>query len=486
MQSGNSTEILLEVVVNLSSTTTIENIASVQAQQTDPNTSNNVASETTTTNFSPLATDDAYLTEQGELVEEAAPGVLENDDDPDGDVLTAKLVADVTHGILELNPDGSFSYLPNPDFVGEDSFTYVADDGVFESAPATVTLLVYALNHPPVGIEPTASITEGPTGTTTNFDLLVTLVAVSELDITVSYVTEDGSASSGQGDYQPISEGTLIIPAGSATGTISVVVNGDDDTEPDERFLVRLTNATTIEGTVSFTQDVATVTIVNDELVAMTRLRPAIDSDGIVVVEVVLDGIVGLAPGIIPALATTSLESFEVGFLFDSTTVEVLDVRYSGAIVEISAPATDPAGVTRFTASIDASDGEPELPMVLARIAVRLNGSVFDSGFLSLGSLSLVQSGQDFAIEQGTIATREFRRGDVQQDEDITIFDALYIAQCLANQRGFGDGAGQCNAVNAASVRQDGAGGDSVSIKDALFIAQYLVSRRNEFFENFE
>src|SRR5205814_8549496 len=42
-----------------------------------------------------------------------APGVLSNDTDPDGDRLSAQLVSGPARGTLHLNPDGSFSYLPN-------------------------------------------------------------------------------------------------------------------------------------------------------------------------------------------------------------------------------------------------------------------------------------------------------------------------------------------------------------------------------------
>jgi hypothetical protein len=72
----------------------------------------------------------------------AASGVLANDIDVDGDVLTAVLVAPTTNGSLTLNPDGSFSYMPNGGFSGQDIFTYRATDGVFESNLATVTITV--------------------------------------------------------------------------------------------------------------------------------------------------------------------------------------------------------------------------------------------------------------------------------------------------------------------------------------------------------
>jgi VCBS repeat-containing protein len=56
--------------------------------------------------------------------------VLGNDTDPDdGDLLTAIPVDNPTNGTLALNDDGSFTYTPNTDFSGTDSFTYVANDG---------------------------------------------------------------------------------------------------------------------------------------------------------------------------------------------------------------------------------------------------------------------------------------------------------------------------------------------------------------------
>ena len=58
-----------------------------------------------------------------------APGVLGNDTDVEGDPLTAIKVSDPLHGTLTLNADGSFTYTPNGNFNGNDSFTYKANDG---------------------------------------------------------------------------------------------------------------------------------------------------------------------------------------------------------------------------------------------------------------------------------------------------------------------------------------------------------------------
>ena len=49
-------------------------------------------------------------------------------------------------GQLSLNSDGSFTYLPDENFFGTDSFTYYIDDGFGVTQEATVTLVVDPVN----------------------------------------------------------------------------------------------------------------------------------------------------------------------------------------------------------------------------------------------------------------------------------------------------------------------------------------------------
>jgi uncharacterized delta-60 repeat protein len=76
------------------------------------------------------------------LVHFAAPGVLWKQLDPDGDPMFAQLLAPPLHGMLFLNPDGSFNYTPQPGFVGDDSFEFVSSDGYQSSDPTTVNIHV--------------------------------------------------------------------------------------------------------------------------------------------------------------------------------------------------------------------------------------------------------------------------------------------------------------------------------------------------------
>src|SRR5439155_9260247 len=81
-------------------------------------------------NHAPTGVNDAYTVSQGATLEVLAQdGVLANDTDVDGDVLVAVLVSGVSHGKLMLGADGGFTYIPNLDYHGTDSFTYKANDG---------------------------------------------------------------------------------------------------------------------------------------------------------------------------------------------------------------------------------------------------------------------------------------------------------------------------------------------------------------------
>jgi hypothetical protein len=93
-------------------------------------------------NQPPVAVDDSYTAVENTPLCVAAPGVLENDSDPDDDEITAIWVAGPSSGILDFQSDGSFTYTPDAGFTGVDSFTYKAHDGQAEGDTATVTITV--------------------------------------------------------------------------------------------------------------------------------------------------------------------------------------------------------------------------------------------------------------------------------------------------------------------------------------------------------
>lgn len=94
--------------------------------------------------LSPVAAADSHVMVQDQVLVIAAPGVLENDADPESSALTAVLTTGPEHGTLQLAADGGFSYKPETGRTGVDSFTYVANNGHSDSEITTVSIRVHA------------------------------------------------------------------------------------------------------------------------------------------------------------------------------------------------------------------------------------------------------------------------------------------------------------------------------------------------------
>jgi len=104
-------------------------------------------------NQTPIAADDSYSTEADVELKVPVPGVLGNDSDPENDDLTAVLIASPSNGTIEFERNGSFVYVPDEGFAGEDSFSYNVSDGNSSSDAATVSITVNKSNAPPVAVE---------------------------------------------------------------------------------------------------------------------------------------------------------------------------------------------------------------------------------------------------------------------------------------------------------------------------------------------
>ncbi len=109
-------------------------------------------------NTPPGAVPDRYIVRPGQQFAVGGPGVLANDIELDGEAMTASLVSGPAHGQLTLDPDGSFTYTPDPAFPGTDSFVYRASDGLIDSNQATVSLSV---RPPEVAVSPNQTANEG-------------------------------------------------------------------------------------------------------------------------------------------------------------------------------------------------------------------------------------------------------------------------------------------------------------------------------------
>jgi len=88
-------------------------------------------------NIPPLADDQLVITAENTSVE-----ITLTASDNDGDPLHYSIVTDPDHGILSINADPIYTYTPDSGYIGSDSFSFQADDGVDDSNIAIVTITV--------------------------------------------------------------------------------------------------------------------------------------------------------------------------------------------------------------------------------------------------------------------------------------------------------------------------------------------------------
>ncbi|MEN8218041.1 MAG: Ig-like domain-containing protein [Pseudomonadota bacterium] len=110
----------------------------------------------TAVNDAPIAEDKTVTTDEDTSVSDVLSAT-----DIDGDSLTYSLVSDGSNGTAVITSTGDFTYTPNADFNGTDSFTYKVNDGTVDSNTATVTVTVTAVNDvPSISGTPAISVDE--------------------------------------------------------------------------------------------------------------------------------------------------------------------------------------------------------------------------------------------------------------------------------------------------------------------------------------
>lgn len=95
------------------------------------------------------ANGDAYSVDEDVGLTVPSPGVLGNDDDEGDPPMTVIGVVDPANGSLSLSSTGGFTYTPDADFFGADSFDYTVRDDDGDEDTTTVSITVNPVNDPP-------------------------------------------------------------------------------------------------------------------------------------------------------------------------------------------------------------------------------------------------------------------------------------------------------------------------------------------------
>ncbi|WP_172297359.1 Ig-like domain-containing protein, partial [Pseudoruegeria sp. HB172150] len=185
-------------------------------------------------NTPPVAGDDDYSVDEDTMLSVAASGILTNDTDANGDALSVTLVSGVSHGELVLTGDGSFSYTPDADFSGTDSFEYEVADGNGGTDTGTVTLTVAPVNDTPAAADDTVQTGEDETV------VIDVLGNDGDVDGDPLSVTLDSGPSNGSATVNP--DGTITYdPDPGFTGSDQFTYAVDDGNGETDTANVRVT-----------------------------------------------------------------------------------------------------------------------------------------------------------------------------------------------------------------------------------------------------
>ncbi len=110
-------------------------------------------------NDAPLAVDDSFF---GGLNLDVNGDVATNDSDVDGDPLVFTLIGNPSNGSVVFNADGTFTYSPNTNFVGNDTLVYVVcDNGIPALCDTALVIIgVNTTNLAPVAVDDAGLITD--------------------------------------------------------------------------------------------------------------------------------------------------------------------------------------------------------------------------------------------------------------------------------------------------------------------------------------
>jgi hypothetical protein len=312
----------------------------------------------------PVATDAITTT-----TEETAVAIVITGVDADGDPVTVLLwdgAAGVTTDITSTNggtvsiaatvaDEAAATYTPPADFNGDDTFEFVVNDGVSDSAVATVTITVDAVNDAPTVTTDTATTTEDTattvvlTGNDSDGDLLTVLLW-------------DGAGGT-SADITSVNGATVSIGV-TAQNTATATYTPAQDFAGDDTFEYMVNDGTTDSAPATVT---VTVSAVNDEptvsAIAVTTSEDAQLDISLTGVDVEADALTMLLWDVefstVGPVTTANGGTVSVG----STTADVATATY--------VPAADFVGTDTF--EFLANDGS--LDSVTATVTVTVEGA---------------------------------------------------------------------------------------------------------------
>jgi VCBS repeat-containing protein len=173
--------------------------------------------------------------------------------DADHDTLTFAVVTEPAHGALDLEADtGDFTYMPDANYRGSDSFEFQASDGDADSNTAQISITITSVDDAPSAVDDEATLAEG--GSVTMLQGGASSVLANDGDVEGSELTVNTLPVAG------VAHGTLTL---NNDGTFSYVHDGGESTTDAFTYEVCDPSSVCSTATVSIA-----ITAVNDAPVA--------------------------------------------------------------------------------------------------------------------------------------------------------------------------------------------------------------------------
>ncbi|MEP3628863.1 MAG: Ig-like domain-containing protein [Hyphomicrobiales bacterium] len=412
--------------------------------------------------------------------------------DIDGDTLTFSADGAPANGSVIVNADGSFTYTPNADFNGTDSFDFIVDDGNGGTATETVTVTVDAVNDAPTAAN-VPTLLSATEDTAINVDLSGTTFADADGDtITVMLgLSQSTFAAPGSGAVAGVTV-TQVSPVSITVIGSAADINTYFDTVSNIQYVPPSNSSgndfdqltITVDDGVAAPQLVGTLDVdiaaVNDDPAAaniptdinvVEGVESQIDLSGITFNDVdSADIIVSLvvSSGQFTTVQPGSVIGPDLSVNLSMVNFQVISLI--GSAADINAYLNDPANIT-FTGQIGIAGDDA------ATISISANDGD-GSGAVSLGTVNLDIAAQnasptimsvpsDFTIQEDTLETLNLSTiefGDLDGDTltlTLTVDNGTFAAP------------GAAGAMSGVTVTQDSATSITI-VGQAADIETYL------------
>ncbi len=244
---------------------TAKNVADLES---DPSNQISYTVPGTQSNSTPVATSGSTSTSEDQSRAITLAGT-----DSDGDTLSFSIVTSPSNGTLS-GTAPNVTYRPNTNFFGSDSFTFRVNDGRTNSAAATISITVNAVNDAPtLNALSTLNIAEDSGNQTVNLSGIGSGAANESQTLTITATSSDSSLIPNPTvTYSsPSSTGSLSLrPATNSTGTATITVTVNDGQSQNN------TVARTFNVVVGPVNDLPALSDIVDRTIAESAATPAI------------------------------------------------------------------------------------------------------------------------------------------------------------------------------------------------------------------